>query len=84
MLDDVAKRVELSLAGKEVDEKTRRESDTFSMERKFLDVLKRKLKKKRTIADAAKQVYRYIAVVRYLTILRIPQHQHIEARALYC
>lgn len=49
-------RVELSLEGKEADEKTRREGDTLSMERKFLELMKRKLRKKRAIADAARQV----------------------------
>lgn len=49
-------RVEVGLVGKEVDEKLRREGDTCSMERKFLDMLKRKLRKKRVIAEAARQV----------------------------
>lgn len=49
-------RVELGLAGKEVDEKMRRQTDTFSMERKFLELMKRKLRKKRTIVEAARQV----------------------------
>lgn len=44
------------LAGKEADEKARREGDTLSMERKFLDLMKRKLKKKRSIAETARQV----------------------------
>lgn len=50
-------RVELSLQGKEADEKTRREGDTLSMERKFLELMKRKLRKKRAIAEAARQVW---------------------------
>lgn len=49
-------RVEKGLAAKEMEEKVRREGDSSSMERKFLCILKRKLKKKRTIADAAAQV----------------------------
>lgn len=49
-------RVELSLQSKEADEKTRREGDTLSMERKFLELMKRKLRKKRAIAEAARQV----------------------------
>lgn len=52
----ILQRVELGLEGKEVDEKIRRETDTSSMERKFLELMKRKLKKKRTIVEAARQV----------------------------
>lgn len=57
-----SQRVELSLEGKEADEKTRREGDTLSMERKFLDLMKRKLRKKRVIAEAARQVRKLIHV----------------------
>eukprot|EP00752_Nemacystus_decipiens_P012264 g10871.t1 len=52
----LTERVELSLQAKEADEKTRREGDTLSMEKKFLELMKRKLRKKRTIAEAARQV----------------------------
>ncbi|CAM9663192.1 unnamed protein product [Pylaiella littoralis] len=52
----LTERVELMLAGKEADEKARREGDTLSMERKFLELMKRKLRKKRSIAEAARQV----------------------------
>ena len=52
-------RVELSLQGKEADEKARREGDTLSMEKKFLELMKRKLRKKRAIAEAARQVSYY-------------------------
>eukprot|EP00903_Cladosiphon_okamuranus_P014759 g13676.t1 len=52
----LTERVELSLQGKEADEKTRREGDTLAMERKFLELMKRKLRKKRAIAEAARQV----------------------------
>lgn len=49
-------RVEKGMLAKEVEDKVRREGDSLSMERKFLSLLKRKLRKKRTIADAAAQV----------------------------
>ncbi|CAM9253615.1 unnamed protein product [Ectocarpus sp. 4 AP-2014] len=52
----LTERVELTLQSKEADEKTRREGDTLSMERKFLELMKRKLRKKRAIAEAARQV----------------------------
>lgn len=52
-------RVEIGLAAKEVDENSRRERDSLSMERKFLNGAKRKLRKKMTIADAAAQVNAY-------------------------
>ncbi|CBJ48625.1 coiled-coil flagellar protein, move backward only 2 [Ectocarpus siliculosus] len=52
----LTERVELTLQSKEADEKTRREGDTLSMERKFLELMKRKLRKKRSIAEAARQV----------------------------
>ncbi|CAN0155595.1 unnamed protein product, partial [Scytosiphon promiscuus] len=52
----LTERVELTLAGKEADERARREGDTLSMEGKFFELMKRKLRKKRYIADAAKQV----------------------------
>lgn len=51
-----SQRVELGLAKKEVDEKTRRQTDTFAMERKFLELMKRKLRKKRAIVETARQV----------------------------
>lgn len=51
-----SQRVELGLAAKEADDRNRREGDSLSMERKFLEMLKRKLKKKRAIAEAARQV----------------------------
>lgn len=54
--------MELTLEGKEADEKARREADTLSMEGKFFEIMKRKLRKKRAIADAAKQVRAYMDV----------------------
>lgn len=51
--------MELTLAGKEADERARREGDTLSMEGKFFELMKRKLRKKRAIADAARQVRSY-------------------------
>lgn len=52
-------RVELELAAKDVREKTRRENDRLALERKCLEVVKSKLKKKRSIAETAKQVGTY-------------------------
>lgn len=48
--------VEIGLAAKEVEEKTRREGDTLSIERKHVNALKRRLRKKRTISEAVAQV----------------------------
>ncbi|CAM9197706.1 unnamed protein product [Hapterophycus canaliculatus] len=52
----LTERMEVMLEGKEADEKARREGDTLSMEGKFFELMKRKLRKKRAIADAARQV----------------------------
>lgn len=50
------KRVELVLAEKGANEKLRIEGERSSMERRFFDVIKMKLQKKRVIVDAAREV----------------------------
>lgn len=50
------KRVELALAEKGANEKVRIEGDRSSMERRFFDVIKIKLQKKRAVVDAAREV----------------------------